>query len=694
VENILLNSQPDRAPEGISMAPFTCAEITGKLSSLPKGKAPGVDLITYEHVKNGGEVLTQCITNLFNAIIQFTQVPHGFKQGLLIPLYKGGGKPRNNKHSYRGITLLPVMSKLFERCVYDRMSVKLQTMNFPSDLQFAGKSGSNSLLTSYCTQEMIFSITEKHGKVFAAFLDIEKCFDKIWWNGLFYKLYHLGMTDKLWLLIRNWYIGSTCVVLTNGVYSDKFTITRSIRQGGVMSMLMMAVAFSDIHSSIDPDYEYGLAHGNTYLGTPAYADDLAALSSTKNGLQTMLNNAHRYAQMWRFNFSLDKSKCIVFGETKQENCKNLKKRVFLFNDQPLEEVQVITHVGVELCAFSSSLHRTQSVCNKTHRVLANLTTAGVRPNGLNPIVSNILWNRIGIPSILYGSEVWYHMNKTEMIKLEKAQIRKMKLLQGLPMRTHDYVVRALVKQPTMESMIHSRTLNFLHKIVTCTGISHTIFLNRLYYCIFNGEIAGFIGHIAQILSKYKLQHYLRTYTQGGEFPAKTQWKTIVKEHIMKFEKIRCHEVLTNKNDVQRFLRIMEDRLYTKSFPYYVAGMQDSNYVKLLKLTKVACLPTSETPTKCELCETEYHDVTEHIIMYCTSLNNVRNCMWDDMVNVLGVEDFVDLWSKPEEDILDIILGGRWRPLQNTQTRLEFLNVLSNYTDAFFESVQTNVKWLR
>jgi hypothetical protein len=163
---------------------------------------------------------------------------------------------------------------------------------------------------------------------------------------------------------------------------------------------------------------------------------------------------------------------------------------------------------------------------------------------------------------------------------------------------------------------------------------------------------------------------------------------------MKFEKIRCHEVLTNKNDVQRFLRIMEDRLYTKSFPYYVAGMQDSDYVKLLKLTKVACLPTSETPTKCELCETEYHDVTEHIIMYCTSLNDVRNCMWDDMVNVLGVEDFVDLWSKPEEDILDIILGGRWRPLQNTQTRLEFLNVLSNYTDAFFESVQTNVKWLR
>jgi len=111
------------------------------------------------------------------------KLPDGFKKGLLIPLYKGGWKPRSNMNSYRGITLLPVMSKLFERCISDRMNVKLHNMNNSSHLQFAGKSGSNNLLASFIVQEMIFNVTQKHRKVFAAFLDIEKCFDKIWWNG-------------------------------------------------------------------------------------------------------------------------------------------------------------------------------------------------------------------------------------------------------------------------------------------------------------------------------------------------------------------------------------------------------------------------------------------------------------------------------------------------------------------------------
>ena len=694
VAHIQLNSKADRAPEGVHMNPFTCDELFNKLSSLPCGKAPGIDLLTYEHIKHGGDMLIRCITVLFNSIIKSTHVPDEFKQGLLIPLYKGGRKPRNNKNSYRGITLLPVMNKLLERCIYDRMNVKLQTMKFPSNLQFAGKSGSNSLLASFSVQEMIFNVTGKHGKVYAAFLDIEKCFDKIWWNGLFYKLYELGMTDQLWLLIRNWYIGSTCVVLTNGMCSDKFSISRSIRQGGVLSMLMMTIAFYDIHTSIDPDYDYGLAHGNTYLGTPAFADDIVALSYTRNGLQSMLNNAHTYATKWRFTFSIEKSKSIVFGETKQENCKNVHNRTFIFNRRPLEEVQMITHVGVELCAFSSSTHRTQCVCDKAHGIIASLTTAGVRPNGLSPIVSNMLWNKIGIPSLLYGSEVWHHMNITELVKLEKSQIRKMKLLQGLPMRTHDYVVRALVKQPSMESMIHSRKLNFLHKLITTKGIAHTIFINCLYSGILKEQTIGFIGDIVQILGKYDLQSYLRRYAQGGEFPPKTQWKAIVKDRVMNYEKHKCREILQRKNDVKRFLRIMGDRLYDKSFPYYIAGMKTREHRCLIKLAKLVCLPTSYTPWKCELCQAEYCDVAEHVIMHCSSLAKARDCMWDDLVNFLRVEDFVDLWGKPDEDILDVLLGGKWRPLKNNDIRHEFYNIICRYADEFFLAVQRNVKWLR
>ncbi len=139
VKHILREAEPDQCPDGVDLSSFTSEEIMEKISALPNGKAPGHDMLTYEHIKHGGNHLIECITRLFNAIIKHVRIPSGFKQGLLIPLYKGGKKPRCNKNSYRGITLLPVLNKLFERCIHDRISNKLQQMKFPSALQFAGK---------------------------------------------------------------------------------------------------------------------------------------------------------------------------------------------------------------------------------------------------------------------------------------------------------------------------------------------------------------------------------------------------------------------------------------------------------------------------------------------------------------------------------------------------------------------------
>ena len=153
VHQISLNSESGSSPDGVDMSPFTFGEITEILPSLPNGKAPGLDMLAYEHIKLGGPHIIQCITKLYNSIVRLIWVPTGFKKGLLIPLYKGGKKPRSNINSYRGITLLPVLSKLFDKCIRGRLDTKLQHIKFPPP--------------------QIHSTMEKHGKVYSAFLDIE-----------------------------------------------------------------------------------------------------------------------------------------------------------------------------------------------------------------------------------------------------------------------------------------------------------------------------------------------------------------------------------------------------------------------------------------------------------------------------------------------------------------------------------------
>lgn len=137
IENIRAESDPSKAPANVNMSEFTDDEIINICKALPIGKAPGIDLLTYEHFKYGGCTLVRYLTKLFNAILMQVRVPKCFKRGLLFTMYKGHGKPKDQKGSYRGITLLPVINKIFEKCILIRMEGLLLSIDFPPKLQHA-----------------------------------------------------------------------------------------------------------------------------------------------------------------------------------------------------------------------------------------------------------------------------------------------------------------------------------------------------------------------------------------------------------------------------------------------------------------------------------------------------------------------------------------------------------------------------
>ena len=123
-------------------------------------------------------------------------------------------------------------------------------------------------------------------------------------------------------------------------------------------------------------------------------------------------------------------------------------------------------------------------------------------------------------------------------------------------------------------------------------------------------------------------------------------------------------------------------------------MRNHRHRPLVMLAKLLSLPTKETAVSCVLCNNDYYDVTEHIFMYCIYLNDIRNTMWDDMINVLNVELSVELWNKPDYEILDIMLGARWSALRDRALREEFLDVIVKYTETFNSAIKKNLLWLR
>ena len=100
---------------------MTISELAKVIKSLPTGKCASKDNLTYEHIKYGGDLLIKCLTNLFNLILSIEKVPDDFKNGLTITLHKGNGKSKSDPNNYRAISLLPVISKLFEKTILNRI---------------------------------------------------------------------------------------------------------------------------------------------------------------------------------------------------------------------------------------------------------------------------------------------------------------------------------------------------------------------------------------------------------------------------------------------------------------------------------------------------------------------------------------------------------------------------------------------
>ena len=84
------------------------------VSNMKCNKSPGHDGIMAEHLKYGGPELYVHLSLLFNAMLKHSFVPDKFAHGIIIPLLKDKHDDSSKLDMYRGITLSPSVSKLFE----------------------------------------------------------------------------------------------------------------------------------------------------------------------------------------------------------------------------------------------------------------------------------------------------------------------------------------------------------------------------------------------------------------------------------------------------------------------------------------------------------------------------------------------------------------------------------------------------
>jgi len=168
-------------------------------------------------------------------------VPGDFCNGIIVPVLKSKHGDATKLNMYRAITLSPVLSKLFELVLHNLFKDFLTS----DQLQFGFKKKSSCSHALFAFNESIKYYMSNQTKVFTAFLDASKAFDKVLHNGLFVKLLRRNVPVSLVLLLRNWYNHLQCCVRWQNKTGYSFPVFCGVRQGGVLSPYLFAMYVND-----------------------------------------------------------------------------------------------------------------------------------------------------------------------------------------------------------------------------------------------------------------------------------------------------------------------------------------------------------------------------------------------------------------------------------------------------------------
>ena len=194
----------------------TLNEVIDAILCLKGGKSPDDDGISAEHFLYAPYSIIVRLQRLFLAMLAHSFVPLQFTHGSILPLVKDNHGNRSDVNNYRGITISPIASKIFEHLLKSMLSPYLQT----DARQFGFKKKSSTLHAIYCLKETVNYYIDNGSRVFCAFLDASKAFDRLVHSGLFLKLMARGVPKVFLDLIIYWYSNLKYRVKWNDCFSD------------------------------------------------------------------------------------------------------------------------------------------------------------------------------------------------------------------------------------------------------------------------------------------------------------------------------------------------------------------------------------------------------------------------------------------------------------------------------------------
>lgn len=606
-------------------------EVEDVCRGLKNHKAPGWDEITGEHLKFGGDKLMKVLACIYNHLIKSEDIPDHFNKGVMIPIPKGN-KDQTKQDNNRGITLLPVMGKVYEKLLFLRYEPWARDKGIIIDIQGANQRNCSSTHTAFLLRETIAHNQEQGNTVYVGLLDTAKAFDTVWINGMLYQLYNTGIDGKLWRILKGFYEHFKCTIRIGPHFSRWFRALQGVHQGALWSMHMYEVMHNDSLKMLQSCGK-GCRIDEITVCAPAFADDIAISALYKPSLQKMFDMAYQYSRKWRFNFNASKTVVVVFGKDTSPTIP------LTIGDKAVKVAPSDVHMGVVLTPSDAerSAHMKDKVQVAKRDLHAILSLGTLRCPVTTKTASHLYWS-VCIPRLCHGAEVAC-LDEESLKDIEQYHGYAAKQIQGLPTQTANGAVLAPLGWLCLRSHVDLMMMTFLWKML-CLPVSciyKQITLHRLWHHLFNPDQQhyGPLWHMLAAFERYGLLDLVRSAVTSGEPQPLSIVKPVLRDQVKKVELDRFSATMMLYKRLPVFKQCITsiDMWPWWCYIHYCCP-QDQKLGRLLAriLFHETCLlgdcdRFSHTGNLCKLCNMYVKEDITHLLFDCPYFEISRFLLW-------------------------------------------------------------------
>ena len=248
------------------------------------------------------------VRELFECSFRAGVVPQVWRLGVIVPLLKAGKDP-TSMGSYRPVCLTSCMGKWLERVLGNRIRWRLESAGWLSVFQAGFRKGRGVNDQLVRLSQAVWDGYQRREKTCLVLYDFERAFDRVWHDGLLWKLLGAGLSRSMLRWLQAWLSNRLYRVRVEGECGRTRKFKEGLPQGSVLSPLLFLVFINDLVE--------GLAGSGVRVS--AFADDLAVWVTGKGveggrcGVQRATDAVAAWCREWLMKLSVNKCSVTLFS---------------------------------------------------------------------------------------------------------------------------------------------------------------------------------------------------------------------------------------------------------------------------------------------------------------------------------------------------------------------------------------------